>query len=272
MSSRPLRSLLQTIIEPVDQEVVVATSSGIDSHSVVMSAVDCGKTVTVTSFTLDDRRSTDFKHAQRLAKHLSLEFVPVIIPTDPLRLLEDACDIIRTHLTSRKVTIECVVPFLYLFQELPESATLLTGLGADSHFGLGKKAMMHYRYPIEKLQEYKAAYYSDPTRQGGHLPELGVFAERRQIKLVHPYMDSSIRDLWWGSTWDELNKPRQKEVIRREFPEVEENVRLHTPLQLGDSGLAQFIGECVRSQVTPEAKSPRSAYNHLLRLAKQDRL
>ena len=48
------------------------------------------------------------------------------------------------------------------------------------------------------------------------------------------------------------------------FPELTPlKLKNHTNLQLGDSGIAQTVGEIMRKEFTPRAKSPVSAYNYM---------
>ena len=54
MSSN-LRQILQDCLHPLPNNITVGTSAGIDSASLVLSALDIGKQVSIISFTLEDR-------------------------------------------------------------------------------------------------------------------------------------------------------------------------------------------------------------------------
>tara|TARA_R100001230_G_C5688050_1_gene198892 strand:- start:551 stop:1396 length:846 start_codon:yes stop_codon:yes gene_type:complete len=272
MSSKPLRQLLCGHLEKAPDEIVVGTSAGIDSASIVVSALDVGKKVTVASFTLSDRLSNDFKGAKKIADYFDLDFMPIQIPTDPDIILNKVLQVIRIltapeskfHLKLKKTTIETIVPQVFLLSEMQQRGqkTLVTGLGADAHFGLTKKAMIHYRKTKDLFQEMRNMRYEDiDNSQKTSFP---IVAKHFGVRPIAPYINKDIFDIYSDATWAELNRPRVKETIRREFPEVNgicENK--HVNLQLGDSGIAQLIGEVTRSKVAPKAKSPIRAYNIL---------
>jgi asparagine synthetase B (glutamine-hydrolysing) len=267
--SDTIRSLLREIIDPLPQDVVVSTSAGIDSGSILLSALDVGKNVSVMSFTLDDRESKDFVSARRIAESFDLPFIPVRIPTDT----EIVCDIVKRIVvelrTSKKTTIECLVPFFVALPLLKQQGhkTLITGSAADGHFGLSKKAMIHFRQPQPIFQSFRHSYFAknDPAQT----KSLPYIAKQYGISTYAPYTDRRIFNLWTDASWDDLNQPRQKEVVRREFPELDKLcLSRHVNLQLGDSGIAKVVGEIVRKEFTPQAKSPVSAYNELLRRTK----
>lgn len=269
--SDTIRSLLRDIIDPLPQDVVVSTSAGIDSGSIVLSALDVGKNVTVMSFTLDDRESRDFQAARRIADKFGLSFLPVKIPTDQDVIYSIVKSLVVQLRTSKKTTIECLVPFMVALPMLRDKdhRTLITGSAADGHFGLSKKAMIHFRQPQPIFQSFRHQYFakSDPA-QTKSLPYL---SEQYGVRTCAPYVDRRIFDLWRYASWDDLNTPRQKEVVRREFPELDDLcMNRHVNLQLGDSGIAKTVGELIRRQVTPQAKSPVSAYNELLRRVKKE--
>ena len=76
MSSN-LRQILQDCLHPLPNNITVGTSAGIDSASLVLSALDIGKQVSIISFTLEDRRSKDFLGAKKLADIFDLQFIPI---------------------------------------------------------------------------------------------------------------------------------------------------------------------------------------------------
>ena len=266
-----VRSVLGEIVEPFPRDLVVSTSAGIDSASLVLAALDKGKNVTVMSFTLDDRESKDFVTARRIADTFSLDFLPIVLPTDSDTVLRIVKNIVTELRTSRKTTIECLVPFMVALPILRDAGhtTLVTGSAADGHFALSKKAMIHFREPQPMFQAFRHQYFAkhDPA-QTKSLPYL---AKAFGISSHAPYTDRRIFNLFLDASWDDLNKPRQKEIVRKDFPELDSLcVNRHVNLQLGDSGIASTFGEIVRHAITPNAKSPVSAYNKLLRQLKKE--
>jgi hypothetical protein len=78
VSQTPLRDLFKEILSPLPNRIAVATSGGISSAALLASAVEAGKTPTVTSFTFEGHYSTDFLYAKNSltssAQILSLSF------------------------------------------------------------------------------------------------------------------------------------------------------------------------------------------------------
>ena len=94
------------------------------------------------------------------------------------------------------------------------------------------------------------------------MPRDGRFVEK--IGLFNPYFHPWVFDLWIDKNWQELNKPRQKEAIKKYFPELDKfKIKPHTNLQLGDSKIAQRVGNAVISKYKPNAKSPVGIYNRI---------
>ena len=59
--------ITNTVAKTGDRSCSVLMSSGIDSHSVLFSCLDAGLKPVITSFTLDDRESRDFRAARHAA-------------------------------------------------------------------------------------------------------------------------------------------------------------------------------------------------------------
>lgn len=255
-----MRQQLIDILAPLPRGFFVATSGGIDSSALVVAAVVAGKSPQVVSFTFDDFESDDFRRAKRLADHFHCPFQPVRLPSDPQLILSSVRCLIRQYKLSKKARIECAFPFLHMAKAL-RSQTLVTGLCADGHFGLSKKAMIHYRYPQSKFDQFRNEYFANPDaggRQG-----IQKICNTYDVNLSNPYLHSSIFSLLHGRSWDELNKPRQKEAIRSAFPELDSlNLPRHTNLQLGDSKIAERLGTIAMAAV-PGSNSPVGAYNQI---------
>ena len=265
--TQTIRELLVNEIEkafPPKSFVHVATSAGIDSSALVIAVKDAGMNPIITSFTLNDRESTDFKGAKKLANYFNLEFVPVYVPTDKETIIGSVMANMFHYHFKKKADVECMYPFINMIQHLHKlgAKNLLNGLGADSHFCLSKKGMIHYKHTKKLFQQFRKEYfYGKENLQVTMLP---IICRKYGIKISTPVWEQSIYDLFSDSTWDELNKPRQKEPIRSAFPELTPlKLKNHTNLQLGDSGIAETVGEIMRKEFTPRAKSPVSAYNYM---------
>ena len=259
-----IRTVLHEILRPITSKIAVATSGGIDSASLVMAAKDLNKKQTVVSFTFDDFESYDFRSARRLATYYDLKFLPVILPSDQNEIVETVHYLIKEIKCKKKSAIECMFPFVYLLKVLKKKKidTLVTGLAADGHFGLSKKAMIHYSKDDKKFKQLRQEYFS--TYESAHIIRLYKLCHKYEIGLFNPYFHPWVFDLWIDKNWQELNKPRQKEAIKKYFPELDKfKIKPHTNLQLGDSKIAQRVGSAVVSKYKPYAKSPVGIYNRI---------
>jgi len=259
-----IRAVLQQTLKPLKNKIAIATSGGIDSASLVMAAKDLNKKQIIVSFTFDDFESHDFKSAKLLAEYFNLDFLPVLLPSDNDEIVETVHYLIKKIKCKKKSAVECMFPFVYLIKVLKKNKidTLVTGLAADGHFGLSKKAMIHYSKDDKKFKQLRQEYFS--TYESAHIIRLHKLCHKNEIKLENPYFSPSVFDLWIDKNWQELNKPRQKEAIKKYFPELDKfKIKPHTNLQLGDSKIAQRVGSAVVSKYKPYAKSPVGIYNRI---------
>lgn len=237
--------LKQHIIDTAqDNAVAVLLSGGVDSLSVAIAAHDVGKKVQPYTFHLDGEESYDAKTAREFSDNMGWNCKTIVVPKTNL---EDDWHRLVKHGCRKKTHFETVFPFLYVYPEITEKY-VLTGWGADGYFGVSKKAMMRYsnfkkkrnyvKYCKEHNQkilnwnEFRTEYldgdcagYKEHTR----------LAENHGKVHVAPYKDSmDIRSLLMSKSWQEVNTPRQKEIIRKDFTELEKygNIKQHQNLHL----------------------------------------
>lgn len=264
----PVGSVRQTLtneLKDIEGSVAVATSGGIDSSVLIMSCLDLGYKPYVLSFKMDNRSdSYDFDAARKLAKRFDLDFVPVLLPSSPEIILEKIIYEIKHFQIKKKTAIECVYPMMFVFDTCEQLGiqNLICGHAADGHYALSKKAMIHYRSTQELYQQFRKTYFKN--KNVAQSETLNQIAKEKNINLYLPYMQQTYFDLFNDLSWFEVNTPRQKELIRRDFPELDVmKLKNHLNLQLGDSYIAETIGSEVLKQIAPNAKSPITAYNKL---------
>ena len=240
-----IRSLLQSHIKNnvPDSEVAVLLSGGVDSLSVALSAHDLGKKVIAHSFYLKGNMSYDFKTAEKFSSKMGWTFIPTEVPAENIvadwyRLVDLRC-VKKTH-------FECVFPFLYVYPQIKEKY-VLTGWGADGYFGPSKKATMRYssdkkwdnytKYCKEHNQkqltfnEFRLAYLDGDC---AGLKEHTNLATKHNKIHVTPYLDTDVRELLMSKSYEELNKPKQKHFIRKNFTELKKfgTIKPHQNLHL----------------------------------------
>jgi len=244
--------------------IVISTSGGIDSSTLVVAALEAGCDVAVSSFTLDDRESEDFKSARKLADHFKLDFKPVYLPTDSEQICDEVIRYMGRYKVRRKADVECVYPVAIQMPLLAKGSHYVSGLWADGHFCLSKKGMIHYRSTKDLYQTFRHEYFfKKPHHQRAVFKAM---AKDYSITYHEPFWSIELYKIMSDLSWDEANKPRQKEVLRAAFPELNPlQIKNHTNLQLGDSGIADTVGKAMLAKYAPQGKSSISAYNAVVR-------
>ena len=227
-----------------DDKVALLISGGVDSISVGLAAHYVGKKVHGYSFCLDSHESSDFKAAREVCKQMKWDFTEIIVPTN--NLVDDWHRLVK-HGCRKKTHFEAAVyPFLYVYPRIIEKY-VCSGWIADGYFQPGKTASMRYT-SFSKAKQYMKVYregkaprvtwnqqrlnYIDGDCAG--LKQHTKLAESHNKVHITPYGDKKIREYLMAMSWKELNKPRQKEIIRRDFTELENfgTIKPHQNLHL----------------------------------------
>jgi len=226
-----IKKLLETNIKSTisDEKVAVLLSGGIDSISVALAAHDAGKKVHAYSFQLGNQTSYDFIKAAEISFKMNWKFTPIIVPTDNLE--NDWYRLVKLN-CRKKTHFECVFPFLYVYPKITEKY-VLTGWGADGYFGVSKKAMMRYS-SFKKKRNYvnyckshnQKRYNWNEFRLHYLNGDCAGLKKHTDLAIKHdkvhitPYLDLRVKALLIGMSYEELNKPRQKEIIRKDFTKL----------------------------------------------------
>ena len=250
-------------IKASGKSAAVLLSAGVDSHSVLFACLELGIPVVAYSFTLDSHESRDFKYAQATAKILGVTFKKVTLPTS-VNALKKFCLYAVKKGAAGKTDFECMWPMATAFRQIAADGHryVLSATAADSHFALSKKANMHYK---DKVDLYRRNVFK--KRNTGQKLLLRAEAARLGMEYMTPYDTTRMCSELHGYTWDELNKPKQKQPIRSAFPEYFDKCKTtqHTNLQLGDSGIANHFAILLSSNWNRWGyKSVKGLYNRLV--------
>ena len=202
-----LASLLETIVseEVSSSECALLFSGGVDSLSCGFAAEALGKKVHAYTFRLDGRANADSISAERAAKLFGWKFTLVDVPTSNLG--DDFIKLAEKYDCRKKTQFECTFPFLYLVPKITERF-VLSGIAADGHYGLSKKAMIHFRTPKAKFDTFRKDYFG-AANPAGQIQQRALLSEYDHIQCA-PYLDRRIFDFFLGFNWFELNTPYQK--------------------------------------------------------------
>ena len=239
-----IRDLMLEIINELDSdEVGLFLSSGIDSRCILFALLECGKKVHTYSFTLDDRCSKDCLVAEDISKFFNVPFTKILLPTDIETLKTDVIKLHVDYNCVKKTEYECVWPFLYAYSKV-EEPIIANGIRADSHFCISKRARLHFK---NDLDSYRLECFNDPN--GGQYLQHLQLAKENNTSICTPYRDKRIIDYFLGTTYEQCNKPRQKQPILNSFPEYFEKFKIypHTNFQLGDSGISEHFNKLLNT-------------------------
>lgn len=202
-----LNKIFNDQIEKLPKKVGLCLSGGIDSVALLSLLLENKKKVSIYSFTLEDHESFDFITARELAERFKCEFNPVYLPTDMDILKKDILRLHKKYNCCKKTEYECVWPFLYIYPAVKEKV-IVTGLGAEGHFGTTKRGAIHYH---DKLDEFRDTFFGNKNvSQSSQHKKL--YEENNKVPYF-PFLTKEIRDYFRGKTWEEVNKPKLKQPI-----------------------------------------------------------
>ena len=256
-----VKKVLMKSVQIPDNEVAVLLSSGIDSASVLFSLLEAGKKVTAYTFCLDDRVSTDLKYAEITAKEFGVPLVKIILPTNIDILKKDLIDLICYGAKS-KTDFECGWPMIYAFKLIKEN-NIFSGLGADAHFCISKKGIIHFKNKIDEFRNnlrYKESY----AQKHIHKNLSKIYSKN----CINPYLLEEMFELFIGTTWEQVNRPHLKQPIRDSFPKEFSRIKIFSPqnLQCGDSGISKHFEKLLNTELNiKKHKSVVGIYNHLVK-------
>lgn len=263
-----IRKTLNNIINEIDDNTIyLLLSSGLDSQSLLFSALEMNKNVVVVSFTRNDYESRDFKIAKAMAKKLKLEFLPVYLPTTIQEIANYSIILAKKYKCKTKTEFECTFPMIFSYKEISNhakrKAIIVSGLGADCYYVLSKKGILHYKNKPDEFRNmtYKKENYCQVNQHN-------ILKKEFDIEHCIPYFDKRIFDLFKGSTWDECNRPKQKYHVRDQYKKdlIPNHYFNHTNYQLGDSGIADLFSNLINtSWNTKNWKSVTGVYNAIVK-------
>tara|TARA_Y100000114_G_scaffold135117_1_gene135778 strand:- start:806 stop:1600 length:795 start_codon:yes stop_codon:yes gene_type:complete len=234
---KEIRTIIEEKIRLIpDNEIGIAFSGGIDSLSILFSSLDLNKKVTLYSFTLDNHISTDFSIAKRFAKFYEVNFKPIFLPTNIEKIKETLLFLNKLG-AEKKTDYVCSFPMYFIYKNMKEN-TLVNGLGADGHFCISKKGMIHYK---NKIQEFRDILFSNPNYAQKQINlEMARYFKKQTI---FPYLDIKMIEAFKFKKWNEINKPRQKQATLDSYSDYFKKIKVrnHTNLQLGDSRIQTNI-------------------------------
>ena len=161
-----IHKLLETIITKERQnetEVAILLSGGVDSNTCLFTSNRLGLKVHGYSFHIKDNPTYDSLKAQEVCEKFGFNFTSIEVPTE--NLVEDFKKLAHTYSCKKKVQFECTWPFMYMYPKIKEKV-IISGVAADGHYGLSKKAMIHFKHTKQKFDKFRTDYFSSDNPAG----------------------------------------------------------------------------------------------------------
>ncbi len=244
-----LHSMIDNILceiietEVQSEEVALLASGGIDSLSLGFAAHRLGKKVSAYTFHLEDDYSYDAKKAEEAADKMGWEINTTVVPKTNLE--QDFFNLLHKYKCKRKTSFECTFPFVYLYPKVKQKY-IMSGIGADGFHGMSKKCILNFKEPKELFDEFRIEGFKKENYAG--VDQQRMLCEEYNKVLVHPYYQhKEVEDYFMQYDWYELNKPEQKQHIRKSFKKELDKVgriRLHSNLQL-ESNIDHLFEELI---------------------------
>lgn len=258
------------------QKFALLLSGGYDSRSILYICEQLKIDLHCYTYTLSDRLSTDANLALSEAKKSGYDCTLVTIPRDANELLEKMILLAYKYKCTKKTEFECVLPLLYLHDAIDEKV-ILVGTDSDNYFACGSKYGLHYRqYGDLGLMRYKQ---DKPKNNDSRYDYQEIFADAEfdqrmmlceeygQIEL-DPYNTKQMYDVFDNTTWNQVNKPKNKFPIYETFKNrFDEAPAYRMSYQCGDSGIREFCAEVLLDSKynTKRFKSVVGCYNELVK-------
>jgi asparagine synthetase B (glutamine-hydrolysing) len=259
-----LKERLQDEIGTPSKRVALLSGGGIDANALLFALLEMGIEVHMYSFFLEGTLSTDFKCAKEVANQYFVPFTPISIPKDIETLKRDVKDLIKNYGCVKKTDVECSRPMKYAIERVEEEI-IVTGLGADGHFVISKKGMIHYRDTVEGMDEFRKNLFENPNYAQQKI--LNKIARENGKRMVNPFLTKEVIEHFKGTSWQEINTPKEKQEILNAFPDhfLKVKVRRHSNFQLGDTCFKDCYEQLLDTELNPDGKykSVVGVYNHI---------
>lgn len=211
-----LRDLMTNAVYSLGHTSPLLLSGGVDSLSILAAQLELGASPDIYTFRLRGVESSDWLTAKQIAHEFGLKFHTVWIEED--NLIQDVREIIERIGSSLKVWVQCAYPFQYVFPQLQADGVtkILWGVEAGSLLGDGRQAAVQAkRRTVEDERELRYEYWWSDRSERGVVP----WAESLGIEMCDPYRDEVLGEFLLSIPWEQLQKPKPKEILQEAFPE-----------------------------------------------------
>ena len=216
-----VRELLQTILREQlgkqPQSVALSFSGGTDSTVLFFVLRDLGVLPTLYTYVVKGKDTPDLQRARYIHKAYGAPLVVCQIPTGEATIIRDVRSIIKDGIVG-KVCIQCVHGHYYVAPQVKERV-IFNGSGVDGLYGAYRTyAFDGSRKDKVIFDRSRAAHFSNPN-DDAMVYQSGLF-QKFGVQVMYPYRDARFVEWLMSKSWVEINRPRLKWIVVREFPEI----------------------------------------------------
>ena len=92
--------------------------------------------------------------------------------------------------------------------------------------------MMHFKHTVELMNKFRYNYFHN-TPNAGAMDQLRQFCSEYDKVLSVPYFEKEVYDYFYDKSWEEINRPVQKHLIKKCYKEFDKiKVKPHINYQL----------------------------------------
>lgn len=237
LSNKFRENTIQQLKALPEDDIAIFLSGGVDSQTLLFALLEAGKNITAYSFSRDDYLSKDYISAKDVAKIFDIKFISVMLPTDEHSIKRDLLILHNEYLCKTKIEYECFWPFMYVYPIIKEK--IVIG-GFEGNWGCARDYALHYKPNIQ-------LYRKDDWMRANRSQRIQhyIAGDKFNIFPYFPYRAEEMFRLFYSSTYEDCNKPKEKQVLIDAYPEYFSKIKINYPmgLQLGKNGISELFEE-----------------------------
>ena len=197
-------------------------SGGVDSSTILFGLLELKdhKDIRAYNFRYGNTVSKDNIYAKRICDKFDVKLKFVDVPSDLETTIQDIKLVYSKTHKLLKTHIQVGIPFMYLCERIHDDGFdhAITGLGADTILGTSKNACIQYhKNGNQGFYQYRLKDSLNPNSSELSCIKIAKFYG---INLCNIYRDSKISEFLLSKTFDEIHKPRQKQILLDLFPNI----------------------------------------------------
>lgn len=230
----------------------VPLSGGMDSQVILFSLLDLGVKPITYTFCLEGHESRDLRYAKATAKEFGVEHRTLWLKKDPDQIMKYVRYMLHETKNPSKSFMCCLWPQLTLLKRIKRDGLrhMIIGLASDWYYASSRKWGQMAKALNIPMDEIVIRTFRNIDEQ---VLTLRCEAMTMGMTVEVPHSSSVVLARMLGSkrTYNDVNKPRQKELLRRCFePELlRTTVGAQAPFNCGDSGINEYFDSVVLNSV-----------------------